>query len=116
MAAVILVLALLLLFLVGLFFAARWLARRWLKLRPTSDLAGVITPTGFALNGCFVLVLIVGKAAREIEPNGPLGAFLNQPGGQIAGVLIAVIGYNVAAAALSRLGHPIMRRKHGGDV
>lgn len=101
---------------VGLFFALSWLARRWFRRRPFANATTKITLTGLALYGCLVLVLISGVAAKEIEPNGPLGAFLNRPGGIIAGHVLAWIAFWIANVALAKVGQPSFRQVENRDA
>jgi hypothetical protein len=110
--ATVVLLAIFVVFPIALFFALRRLARQWLRRHPRADVArAVITPTGYALSGCLTLVLLVGIAARQLEPNGPLGQFLNRPSGLLAGTVVVLLGFSIAGATLDKLGYPTTRRR-----
>ena len=98
--------------LVALFGSALWAGRRWAKRHPSADGAKqVITPTGFVLYGCQTALLLVGCAARELQPHGPLGEFLNTPAGVVAYLVFLIVGFSIAAHALRKLGHPVARER-----
>ena len=101
---------------VTLFFFLRWLAFRILK--PKRDVAGmrVITPIGFVFYGCMVLVMIALCAAYQLQPAGPLGAFLHQPAGLLAAVLLLFFGSSVAEVLLRKFGTPTVRDRARRDV
>jgi len=101
---------------VALFFGLRWLARRWLRHHPSAEATAQLTPTGYALYGCFVLVLLVFAAAHELESTGPLGAFLHRPGGALTALLLAIFAQGIAAEVLRRSGYPTTRVKGARDV
>lgn len=107
--------ALLAAILVVVFGGALWAGKRWIKRHPSANGATqVITPTGFVLFGCQVLLLIVGFAARELEPHGPLGEFLGTPAGVVAYLVCLLVGVSIAGHALRRLGYPVFRVRGRG--
>ena len=103
--------------LAALIGGALWAGRRWVKRHPSANGARqVITPTGFVLCGCQTLILFVGLAARELQPNGPLGESLGTPGGVVAYLMCLIVGFAIAAHVLGKLGHPVARqREHRTD-
>lgn len=96
---------------------ALWAGRRWVKRHPSSKAARQeITPTGLALCGCQTLLLFGGLAARELEPDGPLGEFLATPAGVITYLVCLIVGFSLTAHALRKLGYPVAReRMHRTD-
>jgi hypothetical protein len=99
-----------------LFFLLRRLARAWLAPR-SQHLASkqVVTPTGWAFYGCQVVVLLVGAAARELEPRGPLGRFLQDPPDIIAGFVLLTLASALAERALRKWGFPPTRVDERSD-
>jgi hypothetical protein len=96
---------------IALFAGALWAGRRWAKRHPSAKGAQqVITPTGFVLYGCQTLLLFFGFAARELEPDGPLGEFLGTPAGVIAYLVCLIVGFSLAAHTLGKLGYPVVRQ------
>lgn len=96
--------------LIGIFFVARSLSHRQLKNRPSAIGLTHVTPTGVALYGCQMVILFVGIAARQLQPQGPLGQFLKRPGGAFTYIVCLIIGFWLAGRALGKLGHPLIRR------
>jgi hypothetical protein len=96
----------------ALFAIPLWISRSWMRRHPNSKSARkVITRTGFVLYGCQTLLLFVGLSARELQPHGPLGEFLQPPGGLLAYLVLLIVGFSTAAALLAKWGHPCMRER-----
>jgi hypothetical protein len=93
-----------------------WLGRMWARQHPQAEgQRQIITPTGLVLYGCQTLLLFLGLAARQLQPHGPLGEFLNTPGGLITYIACLIVGFSVAAAAFAKLGHPVARERSDRD-
>jgi hypothetical protein len=102
---------------VGLFFGIRWLAFRYLpQEKRVHHRMLAITPSGFALCGCLLVALLLLFSAPQLQPNGPLGTFLRQPGGMVAGILLIMVSCTIAERILRKLGHPTTRVRNDRDV
>ena len=94
-----------------------WLGRIWARRHPHAKSAKqVITLTGLVLYGCQTLLLLLGLAARQLQPHGPLGDFLSTPEGLVTYLGCLVVGFSVAASILAKLGHPVTRERDDRDV
>jgi hypothetical protein len=90
-----------------LFFGLRWLARPLIRRTQASSQIGlVITPAGYILYGCQVLYMLVCVIAYNIDPASWLGAVLHTNDGLLGAIAIAVVGFNVVAIGLTRVGYP----------
>jgi hypothetical protein len=100
-----------------LFFGLRWLARPLIRrTRASSQLDLTITPAGYILYGCQVLYMLVCVVAYNVDSVGWLGAVLRTPDGIFGAIAIAVVGFNVVAVGLTRVGYPPLRRQARRDV
>ena len=96
-------------------FATARASRSLAKRTPNSVLLVSITPTGIALSLCFVAVLVMGVAGRQLAPDSNLGSFLATWQGVIIGLGLAWLAFTIAATALHVLGQPIVRvKRHSG--
>jgi predicted transporter len=77
---------------------------------PESCLAVSITPTGNALAACMVGFLIVCVAARELAPEGSLGALLGTLNGVVTVLVATIFFFAIAGTILEKLGYPIIKR------
>jgi len=100
-----------------LFFGLRRLARRMIRRTQTSShLRLILTPAGYIVYGMQVLYMIVCVVAYNIDSAGWLGEFLRTDVGFFLAIAIAVVGFNVLAAGLTRVGYPLLRRGARRDV
>jgi hypothetical protein len=100
-----------------LFFGLRWLARPLIRrTQASSQLGLMITPAGYILYGCQVLYMLVCVVAYNIDSTGWLGVILRTSDGLLGAIVIAVVGFNVVAVGLTRVGYPPLRRRARNDV
>jgi len=100
-----------------LFFGLRWLARPLIRRTKASSQFGLmITPAGYILYGGQVLYMLVCVVAYNIDSTGWLGVVLRTPDGFLGAIVIAVVGFNVVAVGLTRVGYPPLRRRVRRDV
>jgi hypothetical protein len=100
-----------------LFFGLRWLARPLIRRAQASSPIGlVITPSGYILYGCQVLYMLVCVVAYNIDPTGWPGSALHTSDGLLGAIAIAVVGFNLVAIGLTRVGYPPSRRGARRDV
>jgi hypothetical protein len=94
--------------LVGLFFFASRTTSRFAP--PGSLLMWRVTPTGCVVMGIHALLLTTFAAARTLEPNGPLGFFLESPQGTVAAVVATVVGMSIVGSVFASAGKPLFIR------
>jgi hypothetical protein len=105
-------LAIFVVFPIVLFLGLRRLARKWLRRHPrTGGAVASVTLAGYALSGFQILVLLIGIAARQLEPNSLLGQFLNRPDRLLAGFIFVLLGFTIFGTILSKLGYPPIRKR-----
>jgi UDP-N-acetylmuramyl pentapeptide phosphotransferase/UDP-N-acetylglucosamine-1-phosphate transferase len=81
---------------------------------PENDLALRLSPTGVGLCVFMVALLLLGVAARALSPDGPLGRFLQDARGIVAGCVGLSIVMLIAGLVFEKLGYPITKRGGNG--
>ena len=76
---------------------------------PDSDLAMKLTPTGVVLSLCLVGSWTLGLAARSLTPESPLGQFLSDARGVVAGAVGSIAVFGVLAVLFGICGSPIVK-------
>ena len=89
-----------------LFFGLQWMARRWLRNSPNNPFAVKITPWGFVVYACMVLLLLYGAVEYHLSPDSAVGALLHRPGGVVIGLVIVTLAGSWVDALLRRVGRP----------
>jgi hypothetical protein len=100
-----------------LFFGILRLARPLIRrTRTSSQIALAITPMGYIFYGCQVLYMLVSVISYNIDPTGWLGSILHTTSGLLGAITIAVVGFNLVAIGLTRVGYPPLRPRVRPDV